>query len=208
MMHLEILVEEPSAEAALVNLLPRIVGENVTFKIHPHQGKGDLLKKLPAKLKGYRRWIPKDCKIVVLIDRDGDDCHELKKQMESIAGDCGFTTISGLGGKGNFTVINRIAIEELEAWFFGDVEALRRSYPEVPETLAEKRQYRNPDAIGGGTWEALERVLKKAGYYPRGYPKIAGAKRISAHMDPEVNRSKSFQVFREALKLLRQSSEI
>ena len=51
-MHVELLVEEPSAEAALQNLLPRIVGPDVSFVIHPHQGKKDLLGKLPAPLRG------------------------------------------------------------------------------------------------------------------------------------------------------------
>lgn len=199
-MHLELLVEEPSAEAALANLLPNIIGENVTFKIHPHQGKRDLLKKLPVKLKAYRRWIPADWKIVVLIDEDRQDCHHLKNTLEVIARQCDYITKSVARPKEAFTLINRIAIEELEAWFFGDVEALRRSYPRVPKTLAEKSKYRDPDAIGGGTWEALWRVLQNAGYYQQGYPKIEAARRISAHMNPEDNRSRSFQVFMEALK--------
>ena len=52
-MHIEFLVEERSAEAALQNLLPRIFGSVATFTIHPYQGKPDLLKKLPIRLKGY-----------------------------------------------------------------------------------------------------------------------------------------------------------
>ena len=52
MTHLEILVEESSVEAALQNLLPRILGEAVSFSIHPFQGKRDLLKKLAARLRG------------------------------------------------------------------------------------------------------------------------------------------------------------
>ena len=42
-MHIEFLVEEPSAEAALKNLVPKISGQDVSFMIHPHQGKQDLL---------------------------------------------------------------------------------------------------------------------------------------------------------------------
>jgi hypothetical protein len=31
--------------------------------------------------------------------------------------------------------LNRIAVEELEAWFFGDIEALRAVYPKLSATL-------------------------------------------------------------------------
>lgn len=35
-MHIEFLVEEPSAEAALQNLIPTILGQDVSYEIHPH----------------------------------------------------------------------------------------------------------------------------------------------------------------------------
>lgn len=93
-------------------------------------------------------------------------------------------------------MINRIAIEELEAWFFGDVSALHTAYPRVPETLDQKAIYRDPDAISGGTWEHLEHILKDD--HPNGLEKIRAATEISTHMDPDRNRSRSFQVFRDA----------
>lgn len=99
-------------------------------------------------------------------------------------------------------VLNRIAIEELEAWFFGDVEALRAAYPKVPATLGSQARYRDPDAIVGGTWEALERVLQGKGYHRGGLQKIKAAKEIAAHMDPARNRSRSFRVFMEGLAAL------
>lgn len=73
-MHLEFLVEEPSAEAALENLLPLMLGAAVTYQIHVHQGKQDLLLKLPARLRGYRRWLPPEWRIVALVDEDRQDC--------------------------------------------------------------------------------------------------------------------------------------
>lgn len=48
-MHLEFLIEELSAEAALTNLVPKIVGTEMTFTIHVFQGKMDLLKQLPDR---------------------------------------------------------------------------------------------------------------------------------------------------------------
>ena len=195
---LEFLVEEPSVEAALSHLVPRLLGPNLLFSVYPHQGKRDLLKKLPARLRGYRRWIPEDWAIVVLIDADGRDCLEQKAALESMARQVGFST-RATGRDGRFEVLNRLAIEELEAWFFGDIEALCEAYPGVSPSLGERAAYRDPDTILGGTWEALERVLQKAGYHRGGLAKIKAAREISACMEPDRNRSRSFRIFRQGL---------
>jgi len=201
-MHIEFLVEEPSAEAALQNLVPKILGDQGDFTIHVHEGKPDLLKKLPGRLAGYARWLPNDYRIVVLIDEDRQDCKKLKKNLEHVARNAGLLTKSRAKTGSKFQVLNRIAVEELEAWFFGDIQALVKSYPRVSPTLHQKRGYRNSDAIAGGTWEALERVLQRAGYFKGGLAKIEAARQISANMKPASNRSRSFQVFREGLTSL------
>jgi len=198
-MHVEFLVEEPSAEAALQNLLPKIFGDVATFTIHPYQGKIDLLKKLPIRLKGYSYWLLEDWRIVILMDADDDDCLELKSRLERIAQDAGLVTKSAVPPGQQFQVLNRLAVEELEAWFFGDIEALNAAYPRVSPTLGQRAKYRNPDAITGGTWEALERLLQRLNYFPEGLPKITMARKVSRHMNPARNRSRSFQVFREGL---------
>lgn len=197
-MHFELLVEEPSAEAALQNLLPRILGESATFVIHPHQGAADLLGKLPDRLKAYKTWLPPDWRIVVLVDEDRRDCHDLKNRLEREARRAGLAAKSTAGLR-EFQVVNRLAIEELEAWFFGDVDALVATYPGVSANLGQKARCRNPDATAGGAWEALERVLQKAGCFPGGLAKIEAARAISMSMDPRRNRSRSFRVFRDAL---------
>jgi len=198
-MHIEFLVEEPSAEAALRNLAPKIVpAVDVQFRVF--QGKQDLLSKLPGILRGYQRWIPADWRIVVLVDEDRQDCLELKAELEKAAEDAELSTRSVTRGGSAFQVLKRISIEELEAWFFGDVEALNLAYPRIPPSLATSSKYRDPDAIQGGTWEALEKELQRNGYFRGGLAKIEAAKAISAHMDPDQNRSKSFQVFRDGLR--------
>ena len=198
-MHIEFLVEELSAEAALTTIVPKILGQDVTFRMHLHQGKQDLLSRLTDRLKGYSHWLPTDWRVVVLIDEDRQECDELKAQLENAARQAGLSTKSRAARGGQIRVLNRIAIEELEAWFFGDVEALCTAYHGVPRTLGAKAAYRDPDAINGGTWEALERVLQRAGHHKGGLAKIAAAGAISSHMNPERNRSRSFQVFREGL---------
>lgn len=198
-MHIEFLVEEVSMEAALNNLLPKILKNDISYSIHPFNGKPDLLSQLPNRLKGYRKWLPKDWRIVVLVDQDQEDCRTLKSELENAAKQVGFVTKSGANDPNRFEVLNRLAIEELEAWFFGDPEAIAQAYPGVPMTIGHKARYRDPDAIVGGTWEALERILQKAGYYPSGMPKVETARNISRYMTPARNRSKSFQVFRDVL---------
>jgi hypothetical protein len=196
-MHVEILVEEPSAEAALQNLFPKIAGSFVSFKIYPHEGKRDLLKKIPLRLRGYKHWITADYRILVLVDRDNDDCLELKSDLEQFARDANLPTKTR-PVNGRYLVVNRLAIEELEAWFFGDPEAIRLAYPDI-RINAYSPRYRHPDEIAGGTWETLERVFQRAGFYQTGLPKIEVARKISAFMDPQRNYSRSFRVFRDAI---------
>ena len=43
-----------------------------------------------------------------------------------------------------------------------------------------------------------------AKYHPGGLEKIRAAREISNHMDPDRNRSRSFQVFRDALRSIPQ----
>ncbi|WP_017325772.1 DUF4276 family protein [Synechococcus sp. PCC 7336] len=199
-MHIEFLVEEYSAEVALNNILPKIL-PGISFKIHSFQGKYDLLKKLPDRLKGYNSWMPKDCKSVVLCDRDNEDCLALKKQLDNFAKNNGLVTKSHANG-GIFTVLNRIAIEELEAWFLGDPSAIARAYPKVPKNFATQSRYRNPDEIKGGTWEALQSLLQSKSYFPGGLNKVQAARQISQFMDPSNNRSVSFNSFRSGLSAL------
>lgn len=198
-MHVELLVEEPSAEAALTLLVPRILPATATWEIHAHRSKRDLLGKLPGRLRGYSRWLPEDWRIVVLVDQDREDCRALKRRLDEIASDEGLLA-GATRNAASIQVLNRIAVEELEAWFFGDVAAMRAGYPRLRDSLGDRAPYRDPDAIEGGTWEALERVLQAAGYHQGGLRKIDAARTIARHMEPARNRSRSFQCFREGLK--------
>ncbi|MCH9045729.1 MAG: DUF4276 family protein [SAR324 cluster bacterium] len=195
--HVEVLVEEPSMEAALRLIIPKIIG-SLSFDVYPFQGKDDLLKKLPERLRGYANWLPPDYRIMVIVDRDDEDCDELKQRLEQAARDAGLTTRTQTGGP-SYQIVNRLAIEELEAWYFGDWEAVRAAYPRVAATIPNSAKYRDPDAIKGGTWEAFERVLQRIEYFDSGLRKIEAARAIAPHMDPERNRSRSFQVLRAAL---------
>jgi hypothetical protein len=196
--HVEVLVEEASMEAALRLLLPKMLGDGITFQVYPSNGKRDLLDNLSDRLRGYQAWLPETRRIVVVVDRDDEDCNGLKQRLERMAHEAGLTTKASARGA-LWQVVNRLAIEELEAWFFGDPDAVRAVYPGVPDTLEQRAGFRDPDAIRGGTWEALERVLQRAGHFAGGYRKLEAAREIAAHMDPQRNRSHSFGVFRDTM---------
>lgn len=197
-MHLEFLVEEPSMEAVLVNLLPKILAPDVSFAIRVFQGKQDLLKNLPDRLRAYKKWIPANYRIVILIDRDNEDCYRLKKELDKIAQEAQLIPKSSVSRFDSFQVMNRIVIEELESWFFGDRYAIRCAYPALSPNFVRKPRVIRPDDISDPC-EKLERVLQRAKYYPSGIPKIEVARNISRCMDPDRNCSHSFWVFREGL---------
>jgi hypothetical protein len=192
-MHLEVLVEEPSAEAALDDLLRRIAPE-CSVKIHAHAGKHDLLGQLPAKIRAYSHIlkVQPDWRVILLVDEDRQDCRKLKKRVTDLGRSVGMRQ----------NLLTRIAVEELEAWFLGDVGALIAAFPGVPPSLAERRGFRDPDGVAGGTWEALERVLQQAGYFHGGLRKIEAARAIAKRMNVEENQSRSFRVFRDGIRRL------
>lgn len=196
--HLEFLVEEPSMDAFLRSFLPGLLPAPHSFDVHAFQGKSDLLNKLEARLKGYASWLPAHWKIVVVVDRDDDDCLVLKQQLERVAHQTGLHSRTATGNP-SWQLVNRIAIEELEAWFFGDWQAVQQAYPRVASTIPNTAAFRNPDAIRGGTWEAFERVMRKYGYFLGGLEKITAARAIGGHMDPLRSRSASFRAFYQAL---------
>lgn len=185
-------------EAFLQTLLPRMLPDGTTFETHAFGGKSDLLGKLDQRLRAYRRWLPPDWRLVVMVDRDDDDCHELKARLEQSGRKAGLRTRS-VAGAGDWQLVNRVVVEELEAWYFGDWDAVRAAYPRVGSDVPRRSAYRDPDDIAGGTWEAFERILKRRGYFTTGLRKIEAAREIAAHIAPAQNRSPSFACFRDAI---------
>lgn len=183
-------------EAFLIEAMPRILPGESTFKVHPSRGKRQLLDNLEARLRVYAKGLPAVGKVIVLVDRDREECRELKRRIEGMVAKAGLMSRTRAGG-GDWQAATRIVCEELEAWYFGDWEAVKSAYPRAPSVLP--RKLRNSDAIAGGTWEAFERVLRKAGYFRGGLRKIDAARRIAKHIDPNRNSSPSFRVFRDAV---------
>lgn len=174
-MKLVFLLEEPSAARFLEQFLPRW-NPGVDFLCIPHQGKTDLEKSIPRKLRGWQS--PQD-RFVVLRDNDGQDCRKLKERLRSV---CDETGRPG--------VLVRLACQELEAWFLGDLKAIAKCF-DRPSLAQEqdKKKFRQPDRLGSPSAE-LKKLVPA-------YRKLQGATVLGTALDLDIeqNRSHSFRAF-------------
>jgi hypothetical protein len=137
-----------------------------------------------------------DCGIVVVIcDLDNKNKDEFTSQLREVLNGCRHTPEK---------VLFCVAIEEFEAWYLGDLDAIKCAYPKAKDGIL--RSYVN-DSICG-TWECLadaihdggHKSLKKRGWQAIGEQKSVWAVNISPHMDVENNQSPSFMKMRDELR--------
>jgi hypothetical protein len=173
------LVEEKSMQVLLNELLPRLF-PGLPFLCIPHEGKQDLEKSIPRKLRGWRE---PGARFVIVRDNDGADCLRVKEKLVSLCRD-----------SGRMDVVVRVICQELEAWYLGDPKALALAYEdESLQGLANRERFRNPDTVVAPA-RALEEQI------PR-FQKVSAARLMARHMSRN-NRSRSFQVFIEAVQKL------
>ena len=155
----------------LDGLLPRLF-PCLVFQCVPHEGKQDLAKSVPRKL---RAWREPGVRFVVLRDNDGGDCHALKRRLSDLCRQ---------GGRADTLV--RIACQELEAWYLGEPDALAEAYRQDSlRGIGGRRRFRDPDVVVKPSGAVRELV-------PR-FQKTDGARRMAEHLSRERNRSASFQ---------------
>lgn len=173
-MKLVFLLEEPSTKYLLDVLLPKILPKGIEFQTIAHRGKRDLQRSIPRKLRGWNE--PGEIRFVIVHDQDTKDCVKLKQDILALC--------EGTGKK----VLVRIACQEMESWYFGDVKALAAAYnmPKLNQISAQKK-YRIPDDIPSPK-EELRKLLPS-------HQQIEGAKRVAPYMDIENNSSVSFNQF-------------
>lgn len=192
---LEVLVEEDSAALAVQRILSRLFqNTRIRVGVRQFQGKPDLLKKLPDRLAGYARARSRglDVRVAVLVDRDTDDCVALKKRLDRIADGAGLVPRLHARAPGQFQVLNRIAVRELESWYFGDWPAVRKAFPKAP-TDAPRKYRHHPDGAPGKASDTFEKMLRTSGVRVVSEPEWA--RRIAPHMSLETNASSSFRAF-------------
>lgn len=177
-------------EAFLREVLPKVIGQQSSFEVYPSQGKSDLMGSLEGRLRAYASWLPPSWRVIVVVDRDSQDCAALKAEILKIMDAAGLVSREVAP---NWRVADCIAIEELEAWYFGEWTGVAAAYPRVSLNVPARAAYRHSDRIAGGAWEAFERELQRAGYFQGGLRKIEAARTIGASFQPDACTSPSFQ---------------
>ena len=175
------LVEEPSMAELLKVLLHRLFPD-LSFLCLEHEGKQDLAKSVPRKLRAWRQ---PGVRFVVMRDQDSADCHVVKTGLKALCTQ---------GGRADALV--RVVYRELEAWYLGDVESLANAYPTSAGRLRRelgKSRYRDPDAV-----VAPSRVLEDL--IPE-FSKRSGARAMGGRLTRR-NRSRSYRVFLEGVERL------
>lgn len=209
-MHIEFLIEDQSGKKAMEILIPKILADNITYRVHSYKGVGHipkglhpksnankriLLDQLPKMLQGYAKTPGYDV-VVVICDLDDKDRDQFISELNGTLESCNPKP------KTFFS----LAIEELEAWYLGDLDAIRKAYPHAKNAVLNG--YTN-DSICG-TWELLADAVYKGGHQALskkswqivGLQKSIWAETISPHMNVEENKSPSFQKMCEQLKSL------
>lgn len=134
-MHFEILVEDQSGKKSLDILVPKIIGNEHTFKIHSYKGIGRIPKKLkpnenankrilldqiPRVLQGYgKAFADYDASVIIVCDLDDRCLKDFKRELIDILDSCSPKPVAKFC----------FAIEDGEAWFLGDVSAIKKSLP-------------------------------------------------------------------------------
>lgn len=181
MSHLVFLLEEPSAREMLKGLLPRLIPEDVSVQYLVFEGKQDLEKRLPRRL---RAWQQPDTLFVVLRDQDSGVCTDIK---------------TGLAEKcreaGRADALVRIACRELESFYLGDLAAVEQGLETRNlSRQQQKAKFRAPDRLG-----SPHRELK---LLAPTYQKMAGSRAIGPHLSLDQNHSHSFNALIGGVKRL------
>lgn len=172
-MKIVFLVEELSMKECLRGLLPRIIPEHICFQIIPHDGKTDLEKSIPRKLRG---WNEPDVHFVVIRDKDAADCRQVKKHLVHLC------------KKGNRPdTLVRIACHSLESWFLGDFPAMGKVFHSKIDRYKNTAKFRCPDRLTNPV-EEITRLIPS-------YSKVRGARMIGPCLSIEENRSASYLTF-------------
>ena len=215
-MHFEILIEDLSGKVALDILMPKIIEKKHTYRVISYRGVGRipknlksrtdarnriLLDRLPELLKGYGETYANNpaqysTVLIVVCDLDNKCLKRFRQKLLDVLNEC------------NSEVETRfcIAVEEGEAWFLGDISAIKKAYPKAKNNILNR--YQN-DSICG-TWEVLadavfsggSSALKNRGWQAAGREKFVWAEKIAPEMNVDKNASPSFCYFRDKIREL------
>lgn len=213
-MKIEFLVEDKSGGELIYQIMEHYKRENdkekIEYNILPYKGIGgipkrnktalikseQLLNELPKRLRALQfQYLGRaDVSIFVIVDNDDKDTAEFYGELNKLA----------INNMISIDHVFCIAVEEMESWLLGDIEAMQKAYPKVKDRILSKHSGYVQDSICG-TWEYLADILTQHGVkefkkkyrtvYEIGEKKIEWARTIGAEMDIRNNKSKSFMRF-------------
>ncbi|PPV06988.1 DUF4276 family protein [Xanthomonas bromi] len=175
MRELVFLLEEPSARAMLESLLPRILSDDIQYRLIAFEGKQDLEKQLERRIRGYQNPL---ARFVILRDLDSHpDCRAVKQNLLETC---------RLSGRIQFCLV-RIACTELETFYLADLAAVGMALKMSKlASHQNNRKFRSPDAIGNPSKE-LKLITGNR------YQKVAGSREIGKYLQLDNARSASFR---------------
>ena len=175
-----LLLEEYSMKALLDGLLPRLF-PHLMFQCVPHDGKADLEKSIPRKL---RAWREPGVRFVVVRDNDRGDCLALKERLENLC-----------SVRPQRDVMIRIVCQELEAWYLAEPDALADAFEkESLRRIGARKGFSQPDTVSYPARE-LARLVPK-------FQKVSGARILADHLTRKRNRSPSFHAMIDGIERL------
>ena len=215
-MHFEVLVEDQSGKKALDILIPKIIGDQHTFRVTEYREIGHIPKNLKSGTDASKRILLNQlirllrghgktfagypanypAAVIVVCDLDDKCLKAFRQELFRVLNACNPGPVTRFC----------IAIEEGEAWLLGDIPAIKTVYPNARDNVLNS--YTN-DAICG-TWELLADAifqggangLKKKGWRAVGREKSIWAESIAPNMDIKNNKSPSFRYFRQKIQEL------
>ncbi|HRI00958.1 MAG TPA: hypothetical protein PK006_07900 [Saprospiraceae bacterium] len=186
MITLHIFTEEISIKKVLDIILPQLISSEMKFRIYPHQGKDDLKKAIKSTVPLISKNL--NSRIIIAIDNDNNDCLKLKNEINDLVDiSCPYKI--------------RIIIQELEAWFLGDLTVVEKAFSKFKaSTYSNKTEFRNVDTIINPSYKLLKIIpdYSKSSFLP----KQSTAEKIAKYLNIYKNKSDSFNQFIGAVKEL------
>lgn len=177
----EVVVFAEEASGRIVaEALAATLGLDSRIRCIEHQGKSDLEKSFPRKIRAWGG----PARFIVMRDNDGAVCTHKKAALAE-----------RVPPEALDRVKIRLVMQELESWFIGEPEALREANL-IDAGLAakwpSKAKFRKPDNILRAK-NVLHMQIKTHG-------QIELARLLGPRLRPERNRSPSFHAFVAALR--------
>ena len=186
MKELVFLLEEDSAKALLLGVLPRILDPQVRPRLMVFEGKQDLEKQMVKRLRGY---VNPHARFIVLRDQDSTpDCRVVKAKLLGLCAQAGRQAVS----------LVRIACRELESFYLADLRAVEVAMGLTGLARHQKSaRFRAADRVESPSHE-LAKLTRGA------YQKVSGSRLLGPHLDLANHRSASFKNLIEGVRRLEQ----